>query len=129
NRQTDYVFDQQGRLYQQIAHNDSSSQTTTYGYTANGQQGTITYPDNGVLTFEYYPSGAVSRRIDQANGILEYFYDFRGLMLTKRNPAETYLVRYEYDSIGRIGTAKKGSDGNIESQVVYEYDGLSNVTN
>jgi YD repeat-containing protein len=140
NRQTDYVYDQQGRLWQQVAHNNDAqnpTQTTVYGYDANGQQATITYPDNGVLAFEFYPNGAVSRRIDQRNqadptkGILNYTYDMRGLLLNKSDPDDTsYLVRYDYDGAGRMVTAKMGPDdqnGRPESQIVYTYDGLNRL--
>jgi YD repeat-containing protein len=134
NRQTDYVFSKTGMLWQQVAHNDTGDQTTVYGFSNNNQVETITYPGQSTpLAFDYYPNGAVSHRTDQASQVLEYFYDARGLLLTKRNPAETYLVRFDYDYLGRMVTAKKGPDdpdtGKPESQVVYEFDNAGRLTN
>jgi RHS repeat-associated protein len=59
-------------------------QTTTYGYDAAGRQSTVTQPDGGVVTTEYYPTGQVK----------------------KTYGARTYPVEYTYDSQQRLKTLK-----------------------
>lgn len=50
-------------------------QTNTYGYDAAGRQSTVTQPDGGVVTTEYYPTGQVKKTYGTRTYPVEYTYD------------------------------------------------------
>jgi len=137
-RTTRYQYSERGLLTAVIANDGTSDQTTNYSYDSNGRVAAIAYPDStgdtDRLRFTYYPNGKVYERIDQAENTLRYYYDKRGLLVTKGDFVNgelgvNFLVTYVYDGLGRMVTAKRGTSSNDDAQgvIVRRYNGLSQV--
>jgi len=128
-RTTRYVYSKQGLIVTQIANDGTSDQMTTYDYGPSGQMTQATYPDSGTLQISYYPNGKDYERIDPANNTLRYYYDDRGLILTKGDPNGDFWLTFTYDGLGRMVTARKGTsaDEDAESETIRYYNGLSQV--
>ena len=106
------------------------NQTTSYGYDLAGRRTQITYPDDGDVDFEFDLAGQMTKKTDQRSVALTYDYDGRGLMTRKYESAGDIVEEFEYDDLGRLTVAQKGSDADPDAiaKTTMAYDDLSRVT-
>lgn len=142
NRITEWTY-LNGQLVEYIAHDDTGTQTTVYGYAASGVTGDkwptrdllrkITFPDGGTEEF-HYASSNLGKRIDPAGNEIAFEYDLPGRINALNLTAETGFdgtvarIELEYAAIGRLAAVRQldSNDDEIDS-VVIVYDGWSNL--
>ncbi|MCZ6653629.1 MAG: thrombospondin type 3 repeat-containing protein [Planctomycetota bacterium] len=137
-RTTDYGYDRLARLTSITAHDPNHAghavdQLTTYDYELVGRRTKITYPDttgpNDWITFEYDKAGRLIKKTDQRNAVVDYFYDDRGLLLTRdSDPFSNIVDTYTYDGLGRMRTAIRTDNGSPISDSTLGYNDLSQLT-
>ena len=115
------VFDQLGRMLQQIG---ASSQTTTYGYDADGNRNLIV---DGLANSTTQAFDALNRLVtamDPLSNTTQYGYDSQDNLVSVTDPR--YLVTsYVYDGFGRV-IEQNSPD---QSTTVYLLDEAGNRTN
>jgi len=83
------------------------------------------------VTFEYDKAGRLTSKTDQRAIVTEYTYDDRGLLLTKAVDTDGFNDRYEYeyDGLGRMTLAQRGTDTNPDavSKSDLDYNALSHL--
>ncbi len=92
-------------------------QVTTFGYDAAGRQSSVTQPDGGAVTTEYYPSGQIKKTFGARTYPVEYTYDDSGRIKTLKtwrdhaNDAGAAVTTWNYDAKhGRL-ESKRYADG------------------
>ncbi len=135
---TTYAYDPHGRLHTQTDartgattftyDNDdrktsasTSGQTTSYSYDGLGRQTRVTLPDNGTVSFAYYPTGELATNSGARTYPVAYTYDYGGRMKTlttwQNYPSSgSATTTWNYDSLRGLLTSKVYNDS---SSVTY----------
>ncbi|MGW1163416.1 RHS repeat domain-containing protein [Streptomyces sp. NPDC002519] len=90
-----------------------TASSTTYAYTAAGQQHQVTGPDHTVWTFNYDLLGRKKSQTDPDAGGSSYGYDDAG-NLTSTTDAKQVELDYTYDLLGRKLTATDKTKSNFQ---------------
>lgn len=134
-------------LNQAITQTDENGCTTRYTYNSYGSPTQITYPDQSVERFIYYPSGWLKQKwetdgtssrftydgkghliketvLDASGGILkEEEWTYHGAHLLYKKDAMGVVTHYQYDGAGR----KTAEIVNEQKATFYEYDEFDRI--
>jgi RHS repeat-associated protein len=133
NQTTRYTYDRLGRQETIKGYaNGVTEQTTTYTYDKLSRITNVEYPDSNSITFAYYSSGNVKKRIDQRGIVSTYAYNDTYNLLTKtvdgNGVTSNALESFTYDGLGRMLTAINTVGPNTISEIELAYNGLGNIT-
>src|SRR5439155_23982805 len=122
-----YAYDQASRLTSETV----DAATTTYAYdttdeptTVNGTA-TYSYDLNGNRTMTGYQTGSANELSN--DGTFTYTYDSEGNLTQKSKGASNETWYYGYDTLNRLTSVRKTSDGTINQvTATYTYDVFGN---
>ena len=130
-RVTEFAYDRAGRLDEIIAKNSNTGdQTTRYAYNGRGLRTIVTYEDTGDVTLDYDAVGNMVTRTDEENISVVYTYDAADRPVERKKSGSTNNIeRYDYDGLGRLVTAEKGTsaDPDAVSRSIFTFDSLSQL--
>ena len=112
--QMDYVYDNRGNLIRTVDVHGS----TEYGYYPDDHLKRIDFPGGQWLEFTYDNTGRRASSLDQLGHLLEYHYDGLGRLHLITDEMSAIIVRYEYDTAGRLALKTMGNG----VYATYEYD-------
>jgi RHS repeat-associated protein len=125
-----FVYDDQNKT---VTHTDFNGQLTSTVNDAMSRVSTITYADNKLETFTYWPSGHIKTATVSETGkddqITSYTYDNRDRLTTETQPNGTVLS-YDYDANGnrtQVTTTRTTTNGEQTTAVNYTYDALNRL--
>ena len=90
----------------------NESGTMTYGYDADGDPISVTYPDGAVLKRHYTDLGLMDTSTDITGAVTTYTYNTDASLYSavqKRGTATLDSVVYTYDGLGRVKTITRGN--------------------
>lgn len=103
-------YDEKGRLSRL---NDPLGRMTQYGYDANGNLVSVTWPDGYVHRYVYDDShfkNALTGEIDEVgNRVATWSYDAQGRAVAVSHPNESQNVQFAYNSGSTVITSRKGA--------------------
>lgn len=133
-RVTEFAYDNAGRMTKMTAYKDSPStgkEETLYSYDGRGLMTSATYEETGTVTMTYDDVGNMTERSDEAGVRVVFTYDADTNRLTERAKygASTDIEKYEYDQLGQLTLAEKGTTGNPDSvsKSVFTYNDLGQL--
>lgn len=133
-RVTEFEYDNAGRMTKLIAYKDSPSsgkEETLYAYDGRGLVTSVTYEETGTVTMTYDAAGNMTERSDEAGVRVVYTYDPDTSLLTERKKlgATTDIEKFEYNDLGQLVLAQKGTSGNPDavSKSVFTYGDLGQL--
>lgn len=105
---------------------DATARTVTYGYDADGNRGTLQYPNNAYsFTYAYTNRNQLQTITSGGNTVITYGYDLDGNLQT-RTPANSTSSTYTYDALDRVLTVSHGFAGSNTRTLGYAYDSVGN---
>jgi YD repeat-containing protein len=156
-----YIYDAAGQMLSQLAKDPSDKINKqilhTYQYDPVGNQSTMTYPDNTVVTNTYDLLGRLTNVKDAENQNTVYAYDAASQLLAQNypngrkheheyddagrltstfehdptnTPVKTLRFEFTYDAQGNLLTNfRRGvGEGRVNENFTYEYDALNRLT-
>jgi YD repeat-containing protein len=143
-----FAYDENGNLVQDTLSIDGYTFTAAYGYDANDQLSSITYPRSGRVvsyapdvlgrptqvsgyasSISYWPSGQV-RQINYANGLVSSYGTNNRLwpsnFITRKADGTTYSSSsYTYDGLGNLTSISDSVDSSFNRSM--SYDGINRL--
>jgi RHS repeat-associated protein len=107
---TDSYTDVYGKTSKVVEHSESSTYTTTYGYTRKGELAQITDTRGNVTTYGYDWAGGRIAVDDPDAGVSTTLYDANGNIQTVTGNAGKTTVSYAYDNLNRKTGITSGSN-------------------
>lgn len=129
-----YVYDGQGRLTQETRIIGAVSYATSYGYDADGNLQTITYPTGRIVTYQRDPLGRINAVLTHANASAPPALIAGNIAYLPFGPIQSLTfgngvaVTYEYDQDYRLTgiASSKGTTG--IQDLTLTHDGTDNIT-
>jgi RHS repeat-associated protein len=120
---TTYQYDALNRV---TSVTDAFGKTVSYGYDANGNRTSITYPGGKVVLYTYDSLNRMTAVTDWLGGVTSYSYDTAGNLSHTTNP-DASTVRYAFDPANRlIGLTNSAPNGTPISSYRYTLDAVGN---
>jgi RHS repeat-associated protein len=108
---------------------DANGNVTHYGYDANGDLQTATYPDGSAELWNHDVTGLTLAHTNRRGQAIYYTNDLSGRLLAKLYPSGK-LLSYGYDSNGNLTNATTGDPvGMVTSTILLAYDANGRLTN
>jgi YD repeat-containing protein len=112
------VFDELGRMIRSIT---AGGQVTAYGYDANGNQLSVTDPQQRLSTNSYDALNRLVQVTDAGNGITQYGYDEQDNLVSVTDP-KGGVTTYTYSGLGDLLSQTSPDTGTT----TYTYDEAGN---
>jgi len=134
--QTDYAYDERGRLKTLTTNRNNERSTTTWAYFANGLLDKITYPDGGLESYLYdnaRRTESITRVEVDGTFKREFIYDVASNITQEKGYIGTNLISHkftEYDQQNRV-RERRGNPTTLfadQFKLIYKYDLNSNLT-
>jgi RHS repeat-associated protein len=117
NKTLDHYLDARGNIVAIEEHNNGSTYTTSYNYTAKGELTTITDNANNTFNWIFDTLGRKTSYTNPAGKTTSYGYDAASQLTSETDP-ENITITTEYDDLGRVTKI----DYPTQTDVTYTYD-------
>lgn len=121
---TTFVYDASNRL---ISHTDPFGKTVGYGYDANGNRTSLTYPGDQVVSYTFDANNRLKTITDWLNRTTTYNYDTAGRLQSQSRPNGT-AASYLHDAAGRLSALAENGPGGTLASYSLTLDALGNTT-
>lgn len=121
---TSYVYDAAGRV---ISVTDGAGKTVGYGYDADGNVTTLTYPSGQQVSYEFDPAGRMTSMTDWNENVTTFAWNSNGSLASQAYP-NGLTETTEYDANGNPTTISDATESAAVAAFSYEYDAASQLT-